>query len=444
MTRVLVVDDEPAVRFAVSEVLSERGYEVVEASEGREAVAQLGEVDVVVTDLAMPGLDGLAVLREARRAFAGLPVILLTARGSERAAVEAMKAGAHDYLAKPFDIDELAHVVANAAEASALRRAVRRAAAESNTGRALIGDSPPMRALLGRVERLAPRDMPVLVRGETGTGKEIVASLLHGLGAHPDGPLVRFNCAAIPAELADAELFGHAKGAFTGASQSRLGYFARADRGTLVLDEVGELPLAIQAKLLRAVQEGEVQTLGGDLKKVEVRIVACTHRDLRTEVKAGRFREDLLFRLAVVEIEVPPLRDRRQDIPFLVRAFLGRFNAKWGLDVRFTPELMKELTNRPWPGNVRELENVVARLVAEADSGLVGASATENISAPIPVASIAETDTLPFRTKVDAYERRLISEALTLASGNRAEAARRLGLSRVTLLDRMKRLGVTQ
>ncbi len=441
--RVLVVDDEAALRFALSELLTDRGHEVIAVASGDAALAHLGEVDVVVTDLAMPGLDGLGVVREARRRVPGLPVIVLTARGSERSAVEAMKAGAHDYLTKPFDVDEVALAVARAAEAVRLRREVARGAAERSTGRAMIGDGPAMRALLGRLERLAPRDVTVLVGGETGTGKELVASLLHALGPRADGPLVRFNCAAIPAELADAELFGHARGAFTGATEARPGYFVRADGGTLVLDEVGELPAAIQAKLLRAVQEGEVQPIGGAPRRVDVRLIACTHRDLRAEIAAGRFREDLYFRLAVVELEVPPLRARREDIAALARAFTARFAERWGVDVRLSDELIAALVARPWPGNVRELENTIARLVAEADGGVLDASALAPVPAAPARAVPGDPDAaLPFRTRVDAFERALITEAIAAAGGNRAEAARRLGLSRVTMLDRMKRLGL--
>jgi len=449
VTRVLVVDDEPAMRFALAEMLGDRGHDVVDVASGNDALPHLGDVDVVVTDLAMPGLDGMGLLREARRRAPGLPVIMLTARGSEKSAVEAMRAGAEDYLTKPFDVDEVALVITRAAEAAQLRRDVARASAERATGRSLIGDGPAMRALLTRVERLAPRDVTVLVRGETGTGKELVATLLHALGPRARGPLVRFNCAAIPGELADAELFGHARGAFTGATEARAGYFTRAHGGTLVLDEIGELPLAIQAKLLRAVQEGEVQTVGGGpAKKVDVRIIACTHRDLREEVRAGRFREDLYFRLAVVELEVPALRDRREDVPALARAFAARYGAKWGVDVRLSDALVDALARRPWPGNVRELENTIARVVAESDGGelgadvlapLVASEATPLAAAPPDPANA----TLPFRDRVAAFERALITEALAAAGDNRAEAARRLGMSRVTMLDRMKRLGIT-
>ncbi len=440
MTRILVVDDEPAVRFALTEMLEDRGHGVIDVASGDAALEHLTEVDVVVTDLAMPGLDGLGLLREARRRVPGLPVIVLTARGSEKSAVEAMRAGAEDYLTKPFDVDEVALAITRAAEAAQLRRDVARAAAERTSGRPMIGDGPAMRALLSRIERIAPRDITVLVQGETGTGKELVATLLHALGPRAPGPLVRFNCAAIPEDLADAELFGHARGAFTGATETRPGYFVRAHGGTLVLDEIGELPLGIQAKLLRAVQEGEVQPVGGSPRTVDVRVIACTHRDLREEVRAGRFREDLYFRLAVVELKVPPLRERREDIGLLARAFATRLSAKWGVDVRLSDALVVALTARSWPGNVRELESTIARLVAESDGGELGSP----LLAAVPTARArADAPALGFREAVADYERTLITAALTAAGGNRAEAARQLGLSRVTLLDRMKRLGLS-
>ncbi len=445
--RVLVVEDEPVVRYALVELLGDRGFEVIAVDNGRAALPHLGEVDVVLTDLAMPELDGLELLREARRVAPTLPVIVLTARGSERSAVEAMKAGAHDYLTKPFEVDEVALAVTRAAEASTLRRDARRAAAERHSGRPMIGDGPSMRALLARIERLARRDLTVLVHGETGTGKELVATLLHALGPRAAGPLIRFNAAALPAELAEAELFGHARGAFTGATEARAGYFARADRGTLVIDEIGELPLAMQSKLLRAVQDGEIQPVGGQPRKVDARVIACTHRDLRAEVAAGRFRDDLFFRLAVVELAVPPLRERREDIPALARAFAARFAERFGIeDVRLSAPLLQALAARAWPGNVRELENTIARVVAECDGGELG---LDVLGAAVPATRAdagdgagAPPSAQPFRVQVAAFERELILRAMGAAGGNRAEAARRLGLSRVTLLDRMKRLGL--
>ena len=435
MAKILIVDDEAGVRFTLAEVLAAAGHEVVAASGGAEALALADdELDAVISDLAMPGMDGLALLTALRERDAGLPVLLLTARGSERVAVQAMKAGAYDYLVKPFDIDELVHAVARAVEARVLRRAHRRQLAERGLERPIVGEAPALRRLLDLAARVADRELPVLVLGETGTGKELIAGLLHAGSRRARGPLVRFNCAAIPESLADAELFGHARGAFTGASAARRGYFAQASGGTLVLDEVAELPPAIQAKILRALQSGEIQPLGSKVQQVDVRVIACTHRDLRAEVAAGRFREDLYYRLAVIELRVPPLRERRGDIPGLADSFARRYAARFGLEsVQLSPALIAALVARPWPGNVRELENCVARLVALSSDGRIDAGALLEPGAPGPG---------NLRAQVDAFERGLIEAALRAAGGNHSEAARRLATSRVTLLDKLKKHGL--
>jgi two-component system response regulator AtoC len=443
MARVLLVDDEPGVLYTLQEVLSEHGDEVVTATSGAEALGRLEGVEAVVTDLVMPGMDGLALLRALRERDADLPVIVLTAQGSEKAAVSAMKAGAHDYLRKPFDVDEVGLAVERAAEAYRLRGQRRRQEAEHALGRPIIGGSPALRRVLDAALRLAGRDVTVLVRGETGTGKELVASLLHFRSPRASGPLVRFNCAALPAELAESELFGHARGAFTGATHAHRGYFAQAHGGTLVLDEVGELPPTVQAKLLRALQEGEIQPLGASrVERVDARIVACTHRDLAAEVRAGRFREDLYYRLNVVELAVPPLRERREDIVPLAEAFARRSAGRFGLEgVRLTPELLEALRARDWPGNVRELENTVTRLVALSDGGPLGPEAL----APRPLVTAAPAEPqaeLSLREQVAAFERALVERTLSECGGNQSEAARRLRVSRVTLIDKLKRHGL--
>ncbi len=436
MAKILLVDDEPAVTYALAEVLDR--HECVAAASAEEALSRLDGIDVVVTDLSMPGMDGLDLLRRIRDEQPGVPVILLTARGSERTAVAAMKAGAHDYLTKPFDIDELRHVVGRAAELSVLRRRDRIAAAERVIGHPIIGTSPALRRLLATVERIAPRDVHVLVRGETGTGKEAIAALLHAHSPHANGPLVRFNCAAVPESLAETELFGHVRGAYTGAVADRRGYFDQASSGTLVLDEAGELPLGLQAKLLRAAQDGEVRRVGADAAhRVSVRLVACTHRDLRAEVSAGRFREDLYYRLAVVELVVPPLRERREDIVALAQAFARRHAARFGVDdVELAPDLLEALHAQPWPGNIRELDNTIARLVALSGGGAIGRDA---LASPEQTGA---TEGGTFRQQVAAFERRLLADALRASEGNQSEAARRLGMSRVTFIDRMKKHGL--
>jgi two-component system response regulator AtoC len=433
MARILLVDDEPAVLYATGEVLE--AHEVVTARSGAEALAKLDGIDVVLTDLTMPGMDGLELLTRVRAQRPGVPVILLTARGSERVAVRAMKAGAHDYLTKPYDVDELREIVARAAELHGLRQGAALSRAERALGHPIIAESPAMRRLLEAVDRIAAKDVHVVVSGETGSGKEIVATLLHAGSSRESGPLIRFNAAAVPESLAEAELFGHERGAFTGATGSRRGYFEQAHGGTLVLDEIGELPLGFQPKLLRAVQHGEVQRLGArSVERVDVRIIACTHRDLRALASEGRFREDLYYRLAVVELLVPPLRERALDIAPLARQFAARFGAKFGLeDVSLTDELLAELTARPWPGNVRELENAVARWIALSDGGAIGLDAVQ--PAPKPKTPSGGS----FRERLLTFERELLEDALQQANGNHSEAARLLGMSRVTLLDRLKK-----
>jgi DNA-binding NtrC family response regulator len=462
VSSVLLVDDEPGVLFTLSELLTERGHKVIEARAGDEALRKLDEADTVLTDLAMPGMDGLELMTHIVQRDPTLPVILLTAHGSERVAVAAMKQGAYDYLKKPFDIDEVAVVIERALEARRLRIDNRRLFVEQTLGRRIIGDSRPMRRLLEATSRVASRDVTVLVRGETGTGKEFVAELLHAQSTRSKKPLVRFNCAALPAELADAELFGHVRGAFTGATSGRPGFFAQADGGTLILDEIGELPLAVQAKLLRVLQEGEIQPVGsGRIEKVDVRVVASTNRDLAAEAKTGTFREDLYYRLAVVELVVPPLRDRKDDIPALSAEFARRYGDRFGLGVvTLEAALIDALVRADWPGNVRQLENTIARLAALSAGGVIGLAdyqfatgdgppapplpadahdaGDEHASTPVPDARNGPS----LKEQVEAFERGLVARALDATGGNQSEAARRLGVSRVTLIDKMKKYGL--
>jgi two-component system, NtrC family, response regulator AtoC len=319
-----------------------------------------------------------------------------------------------------------------------------------------------MTRILSAVMRVAPRDVTVLVRGETGTGKELVASLLHAESRRKERPLVRFNCAALPAELAESELFGHARGAFTGATHARQGFFARADGGTLVLDEVGELPLALQAKLLRALQEGEIQPVGaGRVDKVDVRIVASTNRDLVAEVKRGAFREDLYYRLAVVEIVVPPLRERREDIPPLVHELARRYADRFAIEsLELTPRLVDKLAAQDWPGNVRQLENTIARLAALSDGGTLDVDALPDANIGAKEERSRDRDLVvddddgaaeppgaedggpSLKEQVEAFERNLIAKTLTAVGHNQSAAARKLGTSRVTILDKVKRYGL--
>ncbi|MCE9573305.1 MAG: sigma-54 dependent transcriptional regulator [Deltaproteobacteria bacterium] len=469
MTTVLLVDDEPGVLFTLKEVLTDRGHRVLTARSGADALPLVDEAEVVVTDLAMPGMSGIELIGAINARDPQLPVILITAHGSERVAVQAIKAGAYDYLPKPFDIDEVALVIERALEARQLRVSNRRFAAERVLGRRIIAESRVMRRLLDAAERVASKDVTVLVRGETGTGKEFVAHLLHAASPRAKAPLVRFNCAAIPAELAEAELFGHVKGAFTGATAARAGFFAEAHGGTLVLDEVGELPLAVQAKLLRALQEGEIQPVGsGRVAKVDVRVVAATNRDLVAMARAGQFREDLYYRLAVVELIVPPLRDRPEDVPALAVEFARFYGEKFGMGpLRLAPALLEALSAEPWPGNIRQLENTVARLAALSTGGVIGIadwrgdepSRMTDPHVRVPDVDVGDEagprdgeasgdDRGDFATgpslkeQVEAFERAVVARALDACGGNQSEAARRLGTSRVTLIDKLRKYGL--
>jgi two-component system, NtrC family, response regulator AtoC len=441
MAKVLLVDDDPGVLFALGELVAAHGHVAVTASSARQALALLDGVDVVVTDYAMPGMDGLQLLEELRGVDPMLPVILVTAHGSERTAVRAMKHGAYDYLAKPFDNDEVGEAIDRAHETRRLRVETRVVSVEQAAGVRIVGKSTAMLRTVESTVRVAPRDVTVLVRGETGTGKELITSLLHAHSPRAAAPMISFNAAAIPQELAEAQLFGHVRGAFTGAVGDASGYFRQANGGTLFIDEIAELPLRVQAKLLRALQEGEIQPLGSArVERIDVRVVAATHRDLAAEVKAGRFREDLYYRLAVVEIVVPPLRDRPGDVALLAREFARKYSERFGLGhvVQLADDLIAALDAERWPGNVRQLENVIARLVAMAPGKLIGAAALAGVTGESPVAADAPS----FREQVEAFERNLIHNALGTTSGNQSRAARRLGMTRASLYDKMRKYGL--
>lgn len=448
--RALVVDDDAGVRFTLAEILADGGLEVDSAENGSAALdlARATHFDLVITDVRMAPVDGFELLRTLRAEQPKLKVIVLTAHGSERLAVEAMKLGAFDYFKKPFDLDELMAVVTRALQSLRLAEENERLASESNFSQSLVFRSECMRHLALLASRVAPRDVTVLITGESGTGKERVAEAIVRASHRADRPFIRFNCATLTTELAEAELFGHTKGAFTGAQRSRNGLFREADGGTLLLDEVGELDLGLQAKLLRVLQEGEVRPVGEDRAfSVNVRILAATHRSLLDLVQAGRFREDLYYRLKVVTLEVPPLRARRDDIPALGRYFLQRVSERFGTGpLRVPAELFERLTAHDWPGNVRELENTIEALVALSVDGELELS---QLPAPVRVAAepAAWSHTpiapgLTLKQRVEAYERGLIVTALEAAGGNRREAALKLGLSRATLHDKLHRYGI--
>jgi two-component system response regulator HydG len=462
--RVLVVDDDAGVRYTLRETLATLpGVAVDEAADGELALKRLAEhpADLVITDLRMPKMDGLELVRRLRQLPHPPRVIVITAHGSERFAVEAMKAGAYDYFRKPFDVDELLAVVGRALETVRLRRDNERLAGELNLSRSMVFASEAMSRLAQLVQRAGPRDVTVLITGESGTGKERVAEALVRASPRASKPYLRFNCAALTAELAEAELFGHARGAFTGAHRDRQGLFREADGGTLLLDEVGELALPLQAKLLRVLQEGEVRPVGEDrAAKVDVRIIAATHRDLRKLAAEGRFREDLYYRLNVVHLRVPSLRERPEDIPVLARMFLDRFGDRFHTGpLKVPPGFFERLLACPWPGNVRELENTLESLVALSSDGELDLGVLPGPEAATPTAvpgavqpaalepGRAEADSgagVGLKERVEAYERGLILDALRLSGGNRSEAARRLGIGRATLHDKLRKYGLDE
>ena len=436
--RVLVVDDDPGVRYTVREILDSAGLQVEDVDSGERALERVrsGHFDLVITDLRMPGMDGLSLLRALQREARPPRVILITAHGSERVAVDAMKAGAWDYFHKPFELEELLAVVERAVETVRLAAENERLSGERILARSMVFASSAMSRLAVLVQRVSPRDVTVLITGESGTGKERVAEAIVAASSRATRPFVRFNCASLSPDLAEAELFGHTKGAFTGAHRARPGLFGEADGGTLLLDEVGELDLGTQARLLRVLQEGEIRPVGEERpRKVDVRILAATHRDLRECVSAGRFREDLFYRLNVVNLRVPPLRERPDDVPVLLRYFLERFAERFGTGpLRLDADMLARLCAWTWPGNVRELMNTVESLVALSLNGELDPALLPGAEQPAPA--------LGLRERVEAYERGLIVEALREAGGNQAEAARKLQVPRVTLHDKLKKHGL--
>lgn len=443
--RVLVVDDDDGVRYTISGILEDQDVEVDQASSADEALAILDgdperQPGLVITDLRMPGMDGLTLLDRITSRPDPPKVVLITAHGCERLAVDAVKRGAYDYFRKPFEMDELLAVVDRALESA--RQRVRNEALEGELAlrHTMVFVSAQMRRLAVLVRRVSPRDVTVLIRGESGTGKEKLAEAIVAASRRASGPFVRFNCAALSPELADAELFGHAKGAYTGAHRARAGLFREADGGTIFLDEVGELAPVAQAKLLRVLQEREVRPVGDDRPvSVDVRVLAATHRDLEAEVAAGSFREDLYYRLKVVSLELPPLRDRPDDIPVLAESFLRSASERMGLpSIPPTPELVSALVGRPWPGNVRELANEIDSLVALSDQGELDLSTLDGSSMASKPPSAAGT----LKERMDAFERQLLEEALATANGNRTEAARALGIGRATLHDKLRKHGL--
>ncbi len=441
---VLLVDDDAGVRFTLAEILGEADLMVIEATDGRDAQSILtdgkSEIDLVITDLRMPKLDGMQLLKWIKEKHPTLKVIVITAHGSEAHAVQAMKLGAYDYFAKPFDMDQILGVVKRATESLRLDLENRQLRAQLALGRHMIFRSPAMVRVAEIVDRAAGRDVTVLINGESGTGKELVANALVSASPRANKPFLKFNCAAVPRELAESELFGHSAQAFTGAGKKRLGLFREADEGTLFLDEIAELDPLVQGKLLRVLQTGELKPVGEDREqRVDVRIIAATHRDLEDELKAGRFREDLFYRLHVVVLHLPPLRERPEDIEPLIDHFVQKYAERFGLKgCNLSPDLRMKLLLGDYKGNVRELENRIERLIALSNGGLID----EDISSAISTNASEPNLNLGLKERVEAFERGLILQELGRTAGNRSLAARRLKIGRVTLLDKMKKYGI--
>jgi nitrogen regulation protein NR(I) len=465
VAHVLIVDDENNIRRVLAAMLKREGYEVTTAADGEQAlsVLQKAPISVVVTDLVMPRVGGMELLKRVVADWPDVPVIMITAHGSVDSAVAALKAGAFDYVTKPFDQEELKKVIEKAARAHDLERQNLHAPGEA-PGSPLVGESPAMKAIHEMVARVADSPSTILITGESGTGKGLIAQELHRLSSRREKALIKVNCAAIPKDLVESELFGYEKGAFTGAVGSKPGRFELADGGTLFLDEIGEIPVEIQVKLLRALQESEFERVGGvRTLRVDVRLIAATNRDLKALISDGRFREDLFYRLAVVPMELPPLRDRREDIPVLVAHFVEKFNRRLGKRVEgVDPDAMQLLQAYGWPGNIRELENLMERSVLFADGPIVEASQLPEAlrekapGAPIPVASVgplaaaSPTALAPpgasmkeiVRQAQAELERELIARALEETGGNVTRAAKRLQISRKSLQVKMKDLGL--
>jgi DNA-binding NtrC family response regulator len=444
---VLIVDDERNIQLTLSRALSMEGYAVEVASGGREALDKIAAlpIEVVVMDVRMPDLDGLSVLEKARETRPELPVVIMSGHGSIETVRSAFKLGAFDYLEKPItEKEKLLVAVKNALALTGLREENARLRREAGPLE-MVGSGPAMQRLFELVRRAAPSEGRVLVTGENGTGKELVARAIHEQSRRKAAPFVKLNCAAVPADLIESELFGHERGAFTGAVAARRGKFEQADGGTLFLDEVGDMPAAMQAKVLRVLQEGEFERVGGQQTlEVDVRVVAATNKDLEAEVKAGRFREDLFYRLAVVPILAPPLRERREDVPELASRFLEEACERNGRrPMKLAREAMLVLQGHEWPGNVRELKNLVERLAILCDGPEISA---DDVAAVLPGARRPKADRFragaSFHDLVEEAEREIILGALDANRDNVSDTARALGLERSHLYKKMRALGI--
>ncbi|MGC8491142.1 MAG: sigma-54-dependent transcriptional regulator [Syntrophobacteraceae bacterium] len=451
---ILIADDDRSHRLMLTTMMQEWGFGIREASDGREAleIVRTNPVDLILMDMRMPNMDGIEATREISSYNPSIPIVIVTAFSSIPTAVEAVRSGAFDYVTKPIDFEALRVAMDRALEHTRLREENERLRGQLARLQAseLTGSSPPMQKLLEMIGLVAPTDTTVLITGESGTGKGLVARAIHANSARRQKPLIEVNCAAIPGTLIESELFGHEKGAFTGADRQRKGRFSAAEGGTIFLDEIGELPLPMQAKLLHVIQEGVIQRVGSDVTvPVDVRVIAATNRDIEKLIQEGLFREDLYYRLNVFAVATPPLRERVEDIPALAQDFLTRFSRKNGKTVKgISPRAMDLLLRYAWPGNVRELENAMERAAillrgeyaTPAELPLVLQALEENRDAEVP--RFEPGDTACGEADLACIERQAILDRLKETGGNKSEAARRLGITRRTLKLKLKKYGV--
>jgi two-component system response regulator AtoC len=450
---ILVADDDASIRSLLKQLLTDEGYSITEAATGTEVVAQVGESspDLVIMDVRMPELDGIEALPKVRQASPKTAVLIMTAFGSSNAAIKAMELGAFDYITKPFELDKISHTVKRAFDYQDLAQEVEVLRDEISSlvqTERIVGNSPPMQEVYKTVGKVAKADATVLITGESGTGKELVAEALHYNSNRRSGPMVKVSCAALPETLLEAELFGHEKGSFTGAMTMRKGRFELADKGTVFLDEIGEMSLATQTKLLRVLQERKIERVGSSLPiKVDIRIICATNKDLQKQVEQNKFRDDLFYRLNVINIHMPPLRERKEDVPALVEHFLAkhRYSAT-AQPAAISEEALKRLTEYEWPGNVRELENVVERAVV-LSRGQIITSRELPFGEHVDGEHEDENEDVSaersfFKKSVSQFEKDLIMKALKDAGGNRSKAAEMLGIYRRLLYAKIKEYGL--
>lgn len=450
--QILVVDDDPEWHEILALLFSRKGWKTETALSGEKALARIaaGGIDVVVCDLSMPGMSGLAVLRRVRAMDAQLPFIMMTGVGSIESAVEAVQLGAYSYLTKPVNNAELVSLVQRAAEHAKLHSQLQERPGAEQTQVSMIYNSPAMKHVLQIIRKVAATSVPILITGETGTGKSRLAEYVHRASALRDRRFLTIDCAALPESLLESELFGHVKGAFTGAVNSRRGLLEEAQGGTVFLDEIGELSPSTQAKLLRAIQEHEIRPVGSNKSvTIDVRFIAATHRRLDEDVKTGRFREDLFYRLSVIPLYLPPLRERREDLAALIGFFINRFNARYGRNVtQISPAAMNILYSQPWKGNIRELENVLERafLLTEGDKLMPESLGSLVDAVPFSMPSSVETGAsetpLSLSDAVRNAEIQTLQQALSLCNGNKTQAAELLGIGRRTLYDKLEQFGL--